>query len=559
MNLEGAIVDLNQQCAAVDLKQDLSEPEPMVESMSNRSPMAEPSQRRPTAEQVQLPNLFLNAIEAAIIGTDLSGIVNFWNPFAEKLYGWSSEEVVGRNIMEITVSSETEEEARKYMASVLAGNSWAGEFQVRCKDGNFVSAFVTLSPVKGEDGAAVGVVGVSQDMAGLKEAEGALRRSEEQFQAFANSLPELCWMTDSDGRVFWRNERWYEYTGTTPQQMEGEGGQSVHDAEMLPSILERWKESIQNGTSFEMEFPLRGADGVYRWFLTRIRPVRDDAGNITRWYGTATNIDEQRQLLKSLSEARDDLEKRVLERTAELHTATESLRDLSARLLRMRDDEQRRLARELHDSVGQLLAAIGMNIAVVSSEADKLSPATAKCVAENAGLVDEVSREIRTISHLLHPPLLDEAGLASALRWYTEGFAKRSRIEVDLEIPRDLKRLPHDTEITMFRVVQECLTNIHRHSGSAMAAIRINPQGDRIIVEVQDRGKGIPLEKLQNLARVNRDGVGFGGMRERLRQLGGTLEIQSDGSGTLVRAVLPMERVANEDRPPDSRRGRTPN
>ena len=127
----------------------------MVESMSNRSPMAEPSQRYPTAEQVRLPNLFLKAIKAAIIGTDLSGIVNFWNPFAEELYGWSSEEVVGRNIMEITVSSETEEEARKYMASVLAGNSWAGEFQVRCKDGSFVSAFVTLSLVKGEDGAAV--------------------------------------------------------------------------------------------------------------------------------------------------------------------------------------------------------------------------------------------------------------------------------------------------------------------------------------------------------------------------------------------------------------------
>jgi len=155
-------------------------------------------------------------------------------------------------------------------------------------------------------------------------------------------------------------------------------------------------------------------------------------------------------LLQSLSEAREDLEKRVEERTAELRTATESLRDLSARLLRMRDDEQRRLARELHDSVGQLLAAIGMNLAVISSEASRLTPEAAKCVAENAGLVDEVSREIRTISHLLHPPLLDEAGLASALRWYTEGFAKRSRIEVELEIPRDLGRLPNDTESRCF-------------------------------------------------------------------------------------------------------------
>jgi PAS domain S-box-containing protein len=499
-----------------------------------------------TAQQIGLQSFFLNAVRVAIIGTDMAGVVTYWNPFAEELYGWSSSEVVGRNIMEITVSSETEEEARKHMASVQAGNSWAGEFQVRCKNGAFVGAFVTLSPVR-EDGTASGIVGVSQDVASLKAAESALRRSEEQFRAFANSLPELCWMVDVDGHIFWRNERWYDYTGTTPQQMEGRGAESVHDPEILPSVLERWKTCLEKGTPFEMEFPLRGADGVYRWFLTRIRPVHDDHGKIIRWYGTATNIDEQRQLFKSLSEARDELEKRVTERTAELHTASESLRELSGRLLRMRDDEQRRLARELHDSVGQLLAAIGMNVAVISSEADRLTPAAAKCVAENAELVDEVSREIRTISHLLHPPLLDEAGLASAIRWYVEGFAKRSRIEVDLEIPPDLGRLPHGTEIAMFRVVQECLTNIHRHSGSPTAAIRIHLQPNWLFLEVQDHGKGIPPEKQKALTRAGRIGVGFSGMRERLRQLGGTLEVRSDENGTLVSAVLPIESVFSKD------------
>ena len=529
--------------------------------MSSRSQRSRPSQkiklpdRHLSGEHERLPGLFLNAIKAAIIATDLSGLVTYWNPFAEELYGWSAEEVLGRSIMEITVSSETEEEATKYMTSVLAGNSWAGEFEVRCKDGSYRSAFVTLSSVKGEDGACVGVVGVSQDIESLKKAEGALRRSEEQFQAFANSLPELCWMANSGGRVFWRNERWYEYTGTTPEQMEGSGGRAVHDAKLLPSILDRWKSSVRTGATFEMEFPLRGGDGVYRWFLTRVRPMHDEQGAVTRWYGTATNIDEQRQLLESLSEARDDLEKRVLERTEELHIATDSLRDLSARLLRMRDDEQRRLARELHDSVGQLMAAIGMNIAVIAAEAGSLSPAAAKCVAENAGLVDEVSREIRTISHLLHPPLLDEAGLASALRWYTEGFAKRSRIDVDLEIAPELGRLPNDTEIAMFRVVQECLTNIHRHSGSATATIRIQPYKNKLTLEVQDRGKGIPLHQLQLLSKVGRIGMGFGGMRERLRQLGGTLEIHSDESGTLVRAVLPLEKRALKE---EFRTQRTP-
>jgi len=513
--------------------------------MPGQSPMAESSQALPTAHQTRLPSLFLNAVQAAIIGTDLSGVVNFWNPFAEELYGWAPEEVVGRNIMELTVSSETEDAAREHMAAVLAGSSWAGEFQVRCKDGGFVSAFVTLALVKDDEGTAVGVVGVSQSLAALKQAQEALRRSEEEFRVFANSLPELCWMTDGTGQVLWRNERWYEYTGATPEEMEKDGGQSAHDSKVLPIVLERWRASIASGEPFEMEFPLRGEDGVYRWFLTRITPVRDEAGSIRRWYGTATNIDEQRQLMKSLSEARDELEKRVAERTAELHVATESLRELSGRLLRMRDDEQRRLARELHDSVGQLLVAISMNIAVVSSEAHQLSPATAKCVAENAELVDEVSREIRTISHLLHPPLLDEAGLASALRWYTEGFAKRSRIEVEVEIPPEMGRLPSDAEIALFRVVQECLTNIHRHSGSATAKVRLSREKERILLEISDQGKGIEAEKLKNIARAGRSGVGLNGMRERLRQLGGALEIDSDGHGTdghgtLVRAVLPL-------------------
>jgi PAS domain S-box-containing protein len=506
-------------------------------------PAQKPLQGLPTAGQIQFQSSFLNAIKAAIIGTDVAGVVNYWNRFAEELYGWKPEEVMGRNIVEITVSPETEEEGRKHMASVLAGKDWAGEFQVRRKDGSFVSAFVTLSGVRGEDGSVVGLVGVSQDLRSLKEMEGALRRSEEEFKAFANSLPELCWMARADGYIFWYNERWYEYTGSTAEQMEGWGWQSVHDPTLLPSVLERWQESIRDGTAFEMEFPLRGADGEYRWFLTRIRPVRDQAGRLTRWYGANTNIDEQRRLLKSLSEARDELEKRVFERTAELHIATESLRELSGRLLRMRDDERRRLARELHDSVGQLLAAISMNIAVVSAEAHKMSPAAAKCVKENGELLSEVSKEIRTISHLLHPPLLDEAGLASALRWYIEEFGKRSRIQVELEIPPSLGRLPNDTEIAMFRVVQECLTNIHRHSGSEMATIRIRAEDNLLTLEVQDRGQGIPQEKLRTFEREGRIGVGFGGMRERLRQLGGTLEIESDEKGTVVRALLPNNPV----------------
>ena len=160
----------------------------------------------------------------------------------------------------------------------------------------------------------------------------------------------------------------------------------------------------------------------------------------------------------------------------------------------------------------------------------------------------ELSQEVRTISHLLHPPLLDEAGLASALRWYVEGFAQRSKIEVDLEFPKDFGRLPREAETAIFRTVQECLTNIHRHSESPTATIRIAATDNHVRVEVEDRGKGIPPEKQFEMTSSGTPGVGIRGMRERLRQLGGSLDIHSNGKGTLIVAQLPVAATPSSSR-----------
>jgi two-component system NarL family sensor kinase len=249
---------------------------------------------------------------------------------------------------------------------------------------------------------------------------------------------------------------------------------------------------------------------------------------------------------EQLRKAHAELERRVQERTAELSTANQNLRELSGRLQQLRDEERRRLARELHDSVGQMLAALSMNIARVRSQANKLDPAAAQAVVENAGIVDQISKEIRTISHLLHPPLLDVAGLASAVRWYVDGFSERSKIKVDVEIPLEVDRLSKDMELTIFRLIQECLTNIHRHSGSQTATIAIREEEHTVVVEVKDAGKGISPEKLLELSS-NRTGVGFRGMRERLRQFGGDLDIQSNRKGTSVRATLPLEPVSHSE------------
>jgi signal transduction histidine kinase len=237
--------------------------------------------------------------------------------------------------------------------------------------------------------------------------------------------------------------------------------------------------------------------------------------------------------------AQGDLEERMKQRTAELDAANQSLGELTARLMKLQDEERRRIARELHDSVGQTLAALSMNLSTIGGDLERLLK-TASAVTDSAALVADMTADIRTISYLLHPPLLDEAGLSSALRWYIQGFAERSRIKVDLDVPEDFARLPRDLETAIFRVVQECLTNIHRHSKSPLARVRVAISGGDVVVEVEDEGRGIAPEKQVEIMSTGLPGVGVRGMRERLRQLGGSLEIKSTDKGTVVVAHLPV-------------------
>lgn len=241
------------------------------------------------------------------------------------------------------------------------------------------------------------------------------------------------------------------------------------------------------------------------------------------------------------------LEQRVSERTAKLNESNENIRELSARLLQLRDEERRRIARELHDSVGQLLAAMSINSCKLGNEKRKLSPEAARCVEENSDLLMQAVTEVRTISHLLHPPLLDEIGLESAVRWFIRGFAQRSHIDVSLTVALGLERLAPDLELAIFRILQECLTNIHRHSESKTARIHLDQKDARVHCEITDDGKGIPPEKQVGLNSAGSVGVGLRGMRERISQLGGVLQIHSSVNGTTVQATLPVKNAHTED------------
>jgi PAS domain S-box-containing protein len=226
--------------------------------------------------------------------------------------------------------------------------------------------------------------------------------------------------------------------------------------------------------------------------------------------------------------------------------AEKTLRELSGRLLRLRDAERRRIARELHDSTAQSLAALAMNLARVQEAGAALDATATRALAESLELAASCSREIRTLSYLLHPPLLDELGLAAALRWYADGFAQRSGIEVELEVAPELGRLHQEVELALFRVVQESLTNIHRHSGSSRASIHVLAAASEVVLRIVDEGRGLPVEAgAEPEAGLAGVGVGIAGMRERVHQLGGRIEIRSGREGTTVEAALPFLRSAS--------------
>ena len=261
---------------------------------------------------------------------------------------------------------------------------------------------------------------------------------------------------------------------------------------------------------------------------------------IERKKSEITLISRNAELLR----IQNELESRVLERTAQLELQIaerkrfeDSLRELTSRLLQLQDEERRRIARELHDSAGQMLAALSMNVSRLHRVLAESNPELRETTADSMQLIEELSTEIRTLSYLLHPPLLDESGLASALAWYTEGLTARSKIAVDLQVSPELGRLPSDLETAIFRIVQECLTNIHRHSGSPTASINIDREDGTVRVEVADEGKGLNVDNASGMK--SRVGVGLRGMQERVRQLGGTLEICNSNPGTRVTAVLP--------------------
>lgn len=329
--------------------------------------------------------------------------------------------------------------------------------------------------------------------------------------------------------MFWNSGAVAMYGWTAEEAV----GQNIH--ELLKTTFPESREALRN---------ILFANGIWEGELIHVsksgKPIvvtskhvlqRDEAGEPIRILEINRDITSRKLMEQELKHSQAELEKIVGQRTA-------ALRALSSRLMRVQDEERRRIARELHDSLGQYLTDVQIRLDMLSAH---VPAAQAEILAIARRSNERSIVETRTLSYLLHPPLLDEAGLASAVRWYVEGFAERSGIEAQLQLAPDLGRLPETVETAVFRILQESLTNVHRHSGSKSVQVELAKARDQLILTVRDFGRGIPAESLEASQPNGRNvGVGLAGMRERVNDLGGRLDIQSSSKGTLLTVLVPL-------------------
>ena len=342
------------------------------------------------------------------------------------------------------------------------------------------------------------------------------------------------------------------------RQIDGKGftlDNAVSTAEWLKSYIHpedrdavqrRIDEALQTKSIFESEHREQPEAGTQRWTYSRAVPLLDEKGEVLEWFGAASDVTDRKEAEEKYRKLAETLDAEVQARTRELEQRNaevlrqaEQVRELSWRLLRTQDEERRHIARELHDSAGQTLTVLGMNLATLVEKASQKSPELVNDAEKIQDMVQALHRDIRTASYLLHPPMLDESGLSPALSWYVQGLVERSALQIELDISKEFGRLPRDMELAVFRLVQECLTNIHRHSGSNTASIRIGRSTHEVTVEIQDQGQGMTPARLAEI-QSGGSGVGIRGMRERLRQFGGSMKIDSDAQGTRVFVKVPL-------------------
>jgi PAS domain S-box-containing protein len=591
----------------------------------------------------------IDTIPALIVCALPDGSVEFVNQSWQEYTGCSLEDMTRWSWQTAIHPNDVSKFIAEWGVARAAGKAFETEARMRRADGQYHCFLIRKVPLRDQADQIVRWYGTGYDIEDRKQAEDRLR-------LVIDRIPTMAWSLRPDGVVDFVNQRSLDYVGLTLEEQVAKPTRTIHP-EDLPRVMEKWLADMAAGEPSEDEMRMRRADGEYRWFLVRTVPFRDEQGNIVKWYGTSIDIDdrkraevalrsserEQRHIAAQLERERArlveaqevakigsweaelpslhliwseethrifetdpsrfdptrpkfrefihpedgakvdaafvaSLDKRspctveyrivmpdgrvkiVEERWRAFHDeegkavrlagtcrditervrAEEELRRLSGELLRSQDEERRKIARDLHDSTGQDLVALATMLGQLRESIPSAERKSRRLLSECKALSDKCIRDVRTLSYVLHPPMLDQAGLGDAIRDYVDGFTKRSGIHVELELSPRLGRMERGVELALFRVVQESLTNIQRHSGSQRAKIRIY-RNSNFTLEISDhrRGASANVPKGKDKARF-KVGVGIAGMQERARLIGGRLEIDSTSHGTTVRVTIPL-------------------
>jgi len=510
--------------------------------MSNREGIREraaATKARKSHDSGSVSAAIVQSADDAIITQDLNGLITSWNAGAERMFGYSAGEALGQPIS-ILIPVDIQEEEATTCKRIVSGERLNHYDTVRAKStGAKMDVSVSIFALKNKS-RIVGVATIARDITTRKRSERAAhlaeKRAQEELEArvrqfdaalakanqeLAEHIELLDLTTDAiivlnttGDVVFWNQgaERLY---GWTRKDAQGKSPQVLLQTDP-PLGVEEIQETLYKNGHWECELSQTTRDGRRITVASRFLFRRDQAGRSLGWLQICTDVTRRKH-------------------------AEQELRGLSGRVLTLRDEERRRIARELHDSAGQLLSAASINLALLERQVVGLPPKVARLISESGNFIEQAVNEIRTISYLLHPPLLDEVGVARALRVYVEGFSERSKIKVDLDIAAELGRFRRDLEIAVFRIIQEGLTNIHRHSRSSTAKITIQRSQTELVLIVEDKGQGMMLPMIESEdGNGTRLGVGIRGMQERVQQFGGQLSIRSDESGTAIECRFPF-------------------
>jgi PAS domain S-box-containing protein len=461
----------------------------------------------------------LDLTNDAILVRDGSDRITFWNNGATDMYGFSRDEAIGR-VSHALLRTEFPEPLESIKEKILREGCWAGDLRHTCANGARKTVSTRWIVERDASGNIRSILESNRDITEANRAQEVHNR----LAAIVESSDDAIVSKDLDGIVTSWNKAAERMFGYTANEAIGQ-----HITLIIPSdrkdeeneILAR----IGRGERVDHFQTVRQRkDGTQFDASVTISPVRDSCGRVIGASKVARDITAKNRAENALRESEQRYQVVI---------------DAS----QVQDEERRRIAREFHDSAGQTLAVLGMSLAQLVKRAEVIAPVLAKDVEEIEEVVRQLHREIRTTSYLLHPPMLDEAGIRSALNCYVQGVTERSGIAIDLRIPENFGRLPADMELAIFRVVQECLTNIHRHAESKTACIRVAREKSHVYIEVRDEGKGISPERLREIQSKG-CGVGIAGIRERLHRFRGEMKIESCGSGTIVSVNIPIPNEA---------------